>query len=74
MRERDAFAFCCGACRRDVEVPVFATGSLLRCPLCGATFDYIPTASLDDVPEDLQAEKQWSIRELGNQQAVTNGA
>lgn len=63
-RERDAYAFCCDACHRDVEVPVFLAGSLLRCPSCGARFHYVPTAPLDDMPDDLQAERQWSEREL----------
>lgn len=69
-RERDAYAFCCGACGRDVEVPVHATGERLRCPLCGATFEFDPRADESDPPDTIRAEQAWGGREFSADQAV----
>ncbi|MCC6586240.1 MAG: hypothetical protein IT168_05930 [Bryobacterales bacterium] len=66
----DCYAFVCGACGKDVEVPVHATGERLRCPLCGATFAYNPRADESDPPDSVRAEQAWGGRELTADQAV----
>lgn len=63
-RLRDAFSWTCANCGKEVETPVHSTGRKLRCPHCGATFDFIATAPLDDMPDDLRGEQAWSGREL----------